>query len=345
MHPNDTVPLIEITRGAIAETIHRGAVAVVNTRGDLLYAAGNPNLTTYMRSTAKPIQLLPTIEAGALERFDLTQAEVSVMCASHNGEDFHLQTVRGILQKIGLSEAALQCGPHLPGHAPTQRAMIQRGEEPVPIHSNCSGKHTGMLTLCQIKGFPVESYLSPAHPVQQLILNTIAEVADMNRNEIGLSIDGCGVPTFALPIQKIGLLFARLAEPSRLSPERQTALNRIREAMTAYPEYMSGSGRFCAAIMRQFPGSIVLKSGAAGAYGIGLSGRGLGIGLKIEDGLAEPRYATALAALKQLGVLPAEGLDALWKQFCPPVRNFRNEIVGEIRSIFRLQKGNEIENH
>ena len=342
MHSNDTVPLIEITRGEIVETIHRGAIAIVDTQGAIQYAAGNSELTTYMRSAAKPFQLLLTIEADAIGKFNLTQAEVSVMCASHSGEDYHLEAVRSILRKIGLTEDALQCGPHLPGHGPTQREMIKRDEGPSAIHSNCSGKHTGMLTLCQIKGFPIEGYLNPMHPAQQLILQTIAEVADMGASEIGISIDGCGVPTFALPIEKIGLLFSRLADPSLFSSKRQNALNHIREAMMAYPKYMSGSGRFCAALMSEFPGKVVLKSGAAGVYGVGLPDHNLGIGLKIENGLGEPRVAAVLAVLKELELLPKAGLDRLWKQFCPPVRNYRKQIVGEIRPILASNCTNTI---
>jgi L-asparaginase II len=336
MYPTDTTPLIETTRGEIAETIHRGAIAIVDTRGNLKYSAGNPKLKTYMRSTAKPFQLLRTIESGAIEKFNLTQAEVSVMCASHSGEPYHLEAVRSILGKIGLTEDALQCGPHLPGHVPTQRQMIQRGESAMPIHSNCSGKHTGMLTLCQLNGFPIDGYLSPTHPVQKLVIQTLAEVADMEVNEIGVSIDGCGVPTFALPIQNFGVLFSRLGDPSNLPPKRQTALNKIREAMTTHPKYMSGTGRFCAALMERFPGQVVLKSGAAGAYGVGLPEHGLGIGLKVEDGLAEPRYATVLSILRRLELLPKDGLDELWNRFCPPVRNYRKEVVGEIRPVFEF---------
>ena len=162
-------------------------------------------------------------------------------------------------------------------------------------------------------------------------MQTIAEVADIESREIGISIDGCGVPTFALTIGKIGLLFSRLANPSAFSSKRENALNHIREAMMAYPKYMSGSGRFCAALMSEFPGKIVLKSGAAGVYGIGLPDHNLGIGLKIENGLGEPRYAAVLAILKQLKLLPKAGLDRLWDQFCPPVRNYRKQVVGDIR--------------
>ncbi len=336
MRPTDTTPLIEITRGDIVETIHRGAVAVVDTRGNLRYAAGNPKMVTYLRSTAKPFQLLATIEAGAIEKFNLMPAEVSVMCASHSGEDYHLEAVRRTLHRIGLTEDALQCGPHLPGHGPTQVAMLKRGEEPSAIHSNCSGKHTGMLTLCRIKGFPIDDYLNPTHPAQQLILQTIAAVADMEVGEIGISIDGCGAPVHALPVEKLALIYARLADPSLLPPQRQVALNHIRKAMMAYPRYMSGSGQFPAALMTQFPGRVVTKSGAAGAYGVGLPEHQLGIGLKIEDGLGEPRHAAVLAALNQLELLPQEGLDGLWREFCPPVTNYRKQIVGEIRSVFNL---------
>ncbi|MFP6721674.1 MAG: asparaginase [Candidatus Poribacteria bacterium] len=339
MRPLDTVPLIETTRGTITETVHRGAIAVVDTKGNLQYAAGNPELVTFMRSAAKPFQLLPTIEAQAIEKFKLKPAEISVMCASHSGEDFHLELVRQILKKTGLTEEALQCGPHLPGHMPTQLKMIRNCQEPTAIHSNCSGKHTGMLMGCQIKGFPTEGYLGLSHPIQQEILHTVAKVGEMSTNDIGVAIDGCGVPTFALPIDKIALLFSRLADPSLTTTiQRQKGLNNIRNAMIAYPKNMSGSGRFCAALMQQFPNQVVLKSGAAGVYGIGLPNQGLGIGLKIENGLGEPRYAAVLTVLRKLDLLPRDGLDRLWHQFCPSVKNYHHQTVGETRPVFQLTK-------
>ena len=337
MHSLDTVPLIEINRGTITETIHRGAIAVVNTKGNLQCAAGNPKLVTFMRSAAKPFQLLSTLESQAIKEFNLDPSEISVMCASHSGEDYHLTLVRQILKKIGLTEGALQCGPHFPGHTPTQHKMIRNCQQPTAIHSNCSGKHTGMLMGCKIKGFPIERYLDLSHPIQQGILHTLEEVGNISANDIGIAIDGCGVPTFALPIDKIALLFSRLADPILITKtQRQKGLNNIRDAMIAHPEKMSGSGRFCAALMKYFPKQIVLKSGAAGVYGIGLPNQGLGIGLKIENGLGEPRYAAVLTALRKLDILPQDGLDQLWHQFCPPVKNYRQKIVGSVQPVFEL---------
>ena len=337
MHSLDTIPLIEITRGTITETIHRGAIAVVDTKGNLQYAAGNPKLVTFMRSAAKPFQLLPTLESQAIEEFNLNPSEISVMCASHSGEGYHLELIRQILKKTGLTEETLQCGPHLPGHIPTQRDMIRSCQQPTAIHSNCSGKHTGMLMGCRIKGFPIEGYLDLSHPIQQEILHTLEEVGDMSANDIGIAIDGCAVPTFALPIDKIALLFSRLADPVLITKsQRQKGLNNIRDAMIAYPENMSGSNRFCAALMKHFPKQVVLKSGASGVYGIGLPNQGLGIGLKIENGLGEPRYAAVLTVLRKLDILPQDGLDQLWHQFCPPVKNYRQQIVGSFRPVFEL---------
>ena len=337
MRSLDTIPLIETTRGAITETIHRGAIAVVDTKGNLKHAAGNPKLVTFMRSAAKPFQLLPTLESPAIEDFNLKLSEISIMCASHSGEDYHLESVRQILKKTGFTEEALQCGPHFPGHTPTQHNMIRNYQQPTAIHSNCSGKHTGMLIGCKLKGFPIERYLDLSHPIQQEILHTLEKVSGTPSNNIETAIDGCGVPTFALPIEKIALLFSRLADPVLITnPNRQKGLKNIRNAMISHPHNMSGSGRFCAALMKIFPNQIVLKSVAAGVYGIGLPNQGLGIGLKIENGLGEPRYATVLTVLKKLNILPPDGLDQLWHQFCPPVRNHRQQTVGNIHPVFEL---------
>ena len=337
MHSLDTIPLIEVTRGSITETIHRGAIAVVDTKGNLKHAAGNPKLVTFMRSAAKPFQLLPTLESPAIEDFNLDLSEISIMCASHSGENYHLELVRQILKKTGFTEEALQCGPHFPGHIPTQHDMIRDYQQPTAIHSNCSGKHAGMLIGCRLKGFSIERYLDLSHPIQQEILHTLEKVSGTSANDIETAIDGCGVPTFALPIEKIALLFSRLADPVLIkNPQRQKGLNNIRNAMISYPQNMSGSGRFCAELMKKFPNQVVLKSGAAGVYGIGLPNQGLGIGLKIENGLGEPRYAAILAVLRKLNILPPDGLDQLWHQCCSPERNHRQQTVGNIHPIFEL---------
>jgi L-asparaginase II len=342
MQHQDTVPLVQTTRGVLVETVHRGAVAVVNTTGQILYAAGNPELKTFMRSASKPFQLLPTIEAGAIEKYDLQANEISVMCASHSGEDYHLQAVRSILRKIGLSEESLQSGPHLPGHLPTQRAMIKQDRQPCAIHSNCSGKHVGMLALCQLKGFPIDGYLELGHPAQQLILKTLAEMADTDPSEIDIGIDGCGVPTFALPIWRIGVLFACLADANPEHPHRrQQVLAQIRDAMMTEPKYMSGSGRFCAEMMTQLPGEVVMKSGAAGVYGLGLVRSGIGLAVKVENGQGEPRQTTVLETLRQLKTLGSISIrgetEALWRKFCPSIRNFHRQKVGKTELTFQLQ--------
>ncbi len=343
MQYKDTVPLVEQTRGSVVETVHRGAVAVVSADGQMLYSAGNPELKTFLRSSAKPFQLLPTIEAGAIETYDLQADEISVMCASHSGEDYHLQTVRQILSKIGLTESALESGAHLPAHLPSQRFMIQRDQKPTAIHSNCSGKHAGILALCKLKGFPTTGYLNQFHPVQQLIKQTLSEVAEVELSDVDIAVDGCGVPTFALPIWRIGLLFARLATAPVDGTFRQKALAKIRHAMITKPEYMSGTGQFSAEMMRQYPNQIVMKSGAAGVYGLGLGEVGFGLGLKVETGAGKPREITILETLRQLSqsksiTMPShlrqEFSDLIGKK---SIYNFHQKKVGQTYPVFQLQ--------
>ena len=287
---------------------------------------------------------MPTIEAGAIETYDLQADEISVMCASHSGEDYHLQTVRQILSKIGLTESDLESGAHLPAHLPSQRVMIQRDQKPTAIHSNCSGKHVGILALCKLKNFPTAGYLNQFHPVQQLIKQTLLEVAEVELSDVDIAVDGCGVPTFALPIWRIGLLFARLATAPVDGTFRQKALAKIRHAMITKPEYMSGTGQFCAKMMRQYPNQIVMKSGAAGVYGLGLGkvGFGLGLGLKVETGAGEPREITILETLRQLSsksiTMPShlrqEFSDLIGKK---SIYNFHQKKVGQTYPVFQLQ--------
>ena len=165
----DSVPLVAVTRGRQPESVHRGAVVVVDPSGRLRYAAGDQALPLYLRSSAKPLQAIPLVESGAADRFDLTERELAVICGSHSGEPMHLDAVRAILAKAGLDEGMLQCGAHPPLDAAQAAALISTGQPPAPIHNNCSGKHAGMLAACRFRDWPVDSYLDPHHPLQRNI--------------------------------------------------------------------------------------------------------------------------------------------------------------------------------
>ena len=333
----NTVPLVEVMRGSRLEVVYRGAIAVVDARGELVASAGDPNLTTFLRSSAKPFQLLPLVESGGADRFGFSDRELAVMAASHNGELFHVQTVLGILNRLGLDPSALQCGAHPPLYAPAARALEEAGQMPNALHNNCSGKHTGMLAQCLDRKLPIETYPDPQHPVQITIKQALAELAGVSPDSIGLATDGCSVPTFAIPLAATALAFARLADPAQFGEPRRAALNRIAAAMMTCPEMVGGTRRLDTDVMRAGKGRVVVKGGAEGYYGMGLLSLGLGVALKLEDGDAgRGRNAVVVEVLRQLGALDAEGLAALGHFAAGPFKNHRGLEVGQVRPCFQL---------
>lgn len=216
-------PVYEVTRGEIVESVHFGALAVVDADGRLIASRGSAEAFAYLRSTAKPFQALPLIEAGGVERFGFTQAEIALMCASHSGTDEHADVAASIQSKVDVGELDLMCGVHPPMHEPTAAKLRDAGQQPTPNRHNCSGKHSGMLALAQLNGWPVQHYIDPIHPVQQQILQTLAEMCDYPMEEVELGIDGCSVPNFALPLRAAAHGFARLCDPRGL-PEKRGGL-------------------------------------------------------------------------------------------------------------------------
>src|SRR3989442_2489230 len=204
-------PLVEVSRGGIVESVHFGAIAVVDSRGRSIASAGDPGTPVVLRSTAKPAQVLPLLDSGAADRFRFTEAEIAVMAGSHGGEPFHVLAVRAILKKIDLDETALQCGAQPPYHRPSGRALRRQGQKPSALHKNCSGKHAGMLALGGHLDAPVPAYLEPAHPVQAAIRARLETLAGLDPQSVRIATDGCSAPTFAVPLRGLALLYARLA--------------------------------------------------------------------------------------------------------------------------------------
>ncbi len=288
------LPVLEVWRGPIVECQHFGAIAVVNAQGALTHAYGNPYLVTFLRSAAKPFQLLPFVELGGVERYRLTEKELAILCASHDGTDEHLAVLAGIQEKVGIAEQDLQCGVHPPYHAPTEKVLWLRGEQPTPNRHNCSGKHTAMLALAKMLGAPKESYLEQNHPVQQFILTAFSEMVSVPVSEIILGLDGCSAPVFAVSLYHAALGFARLADPLALPEPRRSACRQIIAAMMHYPEMVSGFGTFDTCLMQAAGGSVFTKAGAEGFQGsgvlpaVGRSARG--IALKVAEGDISGRF-------------------------------------------------------
>jgi L-asparaginase II len=316
--PED-VPLAAVTRGALVESVHRGRLVVCEPDGNVLEAVGDPEAYIYARSSAKPFQGLPLVHSGAADAFGLTNRELAVVCASHNAEEPHLVAVRSILEKAGLTEDDLQSGAHPPLYEPEADKLIRSGEVPRPIHSNCSGKHAGMLAVCVHEGYETATYRDPAHPLQRHILGLIAEVCGLREDEALVASDNCGVPAFALPLRSFATGLARLATGNALPDELALAALRIGEAMREHPFMVAGSGRFDTDLMEST--DLLVKGGAEAVLAVG-SQDGWGMALKVSDGAVRAVRPAALAALGSMGVEVPEVVS--------DVRDLNGEKVGEI---------------
>jgi L-asparaginase II len=343
------LPIFELTRGRQVESIHYGALAVVDAHGRLVASFGDARAVTYLRSTAKPFQVLPFIQRGGHRHFDLTSREIALMCASHSGTDEHVQVVGAIQAKTGVQESDLMCGVHPPFHQPTAEALRRRDERPTPNRHNCSGKHTGMLACALMRELPRQDYINPGHPVQAEILQTFAEMCGIPEQQVAVGIDGCSAPNFAVPLYNAALGFARLCDPAAgdVQPEaRAGACWTIVSAMIAHPDMVGGPDSFDTQLMNTTAGRILAKGGAEGFQGLGLLpgalGAGspaLGIAVKISDGdpSSRARHAVSLEVLRQLGALAATDLETMCN-FGPtiPVYNWRKVLAGEGHPSFQL---------
>jgi L-asparaginase II len=346
------LPILSLTRGETLESIHYGAIAVVNPQNALVASYGNPEAVTFLRSSAKPFQAMPFVMHGGVEHYHLTQEELALICASHSGTDEHVAVARSIQAKTGAQESDLLCGTHALSHKPTVEAMRQRGEELTSNRHNCSGKHTGMVSFARMLGLPYHledhAYIAMDHPIQKEILQNFAEMCSLPVEQVGLGIDGCSAPNFAVPLRNAALAFSRLSDPSALDERKATACRKIFAAMTAYPNMIGGPDSFDTHLMQATHGKIVCKGGAEGyqAMGVapGAAGPGspaLGITFKISDGdyRGSARPAVALSILKQLSVITEAELDAL-KSYGPTfeIYNWRKLLVGKAEPSFSLSK-------
>ena len=322
--------LVEVTRGPVVESAHRGAVAVCNAAGELVAAWGDVERPVYARSAVKALQALPLLESGAAARYGLSPAEIALACASHTGEARHVALVSAWLARLGLSEADLECGAHAPADAAAAQALLREGQRPSALHNNCSGKHSGFLTTALHLGEPTKGYIEAVHPVQRRVAQALAEMADCAEALTPTAIDGCGIPTLALPLTGVATAMARLADPQGLSPARRQAADTIRAAIAAHPELVAGSGKLCTEVMTVAPG-VLVKAGAEGVYTAILPALGLGVALKIDDGAMRAAEVAILAVLHRLGALDAAQESVLDHRRAPAILNVAGRAVGMMR--------------
>jgi len=346
MTDNYYSPIFQTTRGSVVESVHFGAIAVVDVDGKLRAWFGNPDTTTFMRSSAKPFQALPFVASGGPQKLHLTLAEIALICASHIGMPKHIKIVKSIQAKAGISESHLQCGTHLPYHNPSREDLQKKNLDPTPNQNNCSGKHSGMLAYAKLNNWPLDSYLELSHPVQREILRTFAMLCGLEPREVLIGIDGCSTPNFAVPLRNAALGYARLCDPRDLPSEQADACRMITKAMLTHPEMVAGPEKFDTSIMELTCGKIISKGGAEGYQSIGLAPGAMGpdspafgIALKISDGGARDkvRSAVVIEILRQLGALTQEEQIAL-NDFGPKVslHNWNGIKVGEAGPCFEL---------
>lgn len=323
--------LVEVTRGPMVESRHSGTLAVIGPEGRVLLALGDIEQPVFPRSAVKALQAVPLVATGTAERYNLSDAELALACGSHSGTDWHVALARRMLARARLGETALACGAHRPIDSVASDALILAGRNPGQMHNNCSGKHAGMVLTAAHCGEPLEGYTGAGHPVQQRIKAVIEAYMGFEVGDSTCGVDGCGVPTWAVPTRGLGSAFQRLITDA--VPEYAGAMARIRAACWRHPEAVAGEGRLDTLVMRALPGQVFLKTGAEGVYCGAVKGSGVGIALKIDDGAkraAEAVISAVLAAF--VGDLAALNVNR-------QIANWRGSIVGETRLSDELRAG------
>ncbi len=337
-----TTVMVEITRGTLVESSHRGSVAVVDSDGTMVAWAGNPEERLYFRSSAKAFQGIPLVASGAADAFGFTTEELALATASHNATGRHQAVVASMLTKAGLRESDLQCGI-APPLDEDEKARVTLGLiPPTLIQCECSGKHSGMLVTCRHQGWPIEDYLEPDHPLQREIKAIVAAACGVPAETLDVATDGCSLPTFGAPLRAFATAYAVLADPDGAPWERPTAersaLRRLREAIVTHPELVSGEGEIDTTIMRVTDGAVVAKLGAEGLLCMAVPGRRLGIAISDSGGSTRSLGPAAVATLESLGLVDDDTIGTLQEELCPPVTNFAGKTVGETRSVLRLER-------
>lgn len=316
--------LVELTRGGIVESVHRGAVAVCRPSGEVTAAWGDPGRVILPRSACKMLQALPLVESGAAA--GLGTAELALACASHQGAAIHTDRVGRWLTELGLAEADLRCGPQAPFDAEAAARLARTGRAPCQIHNNCSGKHAGFLTLSRHLGAGPE-YVDPDHPVQRAVRAALTETT--GDPDLGFGVDGCSAPNFALTLRGFATALAGFARPAEaFRGARAQAAERLTAAMIAHPDLVAGEGRACTAIMRALGGAAAVKTGAEGVFAAILPGPGLGVALKIDDGAGRAAEVALAAVLARL-IPGARAALAGWLD--RPQENWRGLVTGALR--------------
>jgi len=303
--------LVEVFRGETRESFHRGVVCIVDEQGNTIAGLGDISQICYPRSTLKLFQHIPLLLSGAVEQYNITLEEIALMCGSHNGEERHWALANRILEKAGLTPNALQCGAQMPERTFDRIALYSKGKKADALHNNCSGKHAGFLLYCKFKGYDLNSYLDPDHPLQQEIKQVCADVYEYNMSDMTLGIDGCSAPVFSIPVYNQALAYKNLVSNNAKLAKYQSAFELIVRACTSHPFMLGGSKRYCTELIENAGNQVIGKTGADGVYCLGLKSKKWGISVKIDDGKMGPQYTVVQSLLSQLGMLNEQETKAL----------------------------------
>lgn len=331
--------LLEITRGQLVENVHRGDIAVVGRDGKLKYYKGDPYKVAYMRSSLKPIQALNIFLSGAVEKFNFEDDEIALMCGSHYGEDMHLKVVDKILKKMELSQSDLLCKGSYSIKEKYKKLQLKKNVKLTKAHSDCSGKHCGMLSSCLAKGYDIKNYNSMENPLQKDLKKLIADFCEIDESKIIVGKDGCGVPVHAMPLYNVALAFSKFAFTDDLDEKLKNACDRVFTSMNRYPEMVAGNDGFCTELMKHTNGKLIGKMGADGVYCVAVKGMDIGIAIKIEDGnMNRAVPPVVMRCLEDLNILTTSEMEALQKFRHEHLKNSLGEETGKVNPVFHLNE-------
>jgi len=334
--------LVEVTRGKMVESRHRGSAVIVDAGGAVVAHWGDHTQPVYPRSAIKPLQAIPLVETGAAEAFGLGDPEIALACASHGGEPRHTEAVERWLATVGLGIDDLECGAQWPNHEDTGRALAKAGETPSALHNNCSGKHAGFLATAVHMEEKTAGYVRFEHPVQQRILGTLEAMCGLGLGDAPRGIDGCAIPTIAIPLENLAYGMARFGAPDDLPPARAAACRRIADAVAAQPFMVAGTGRYCTDVIQVTGRAVLVKTGAEGVFCASLPEYRLGVALKCDDGAKRAAEVMMSAVLRHIGVLTRDMEAKLADWIAIPVTNRNGAHVGDVRATDAITGGSII---
>ncbi|HCS20157.1 MAG TPA: hypothetical protein DIW47_06275 [Bacteroidetes bacterium] len=323
--------LVEIYRGEVLESFHRGVVCIVDRDENVVYSEGNIHQLCYPRSALKFFQQIPMLMSGAAEAFGFSMEEIAIMCGSHNGEEKHVEVVNAILNKIGLNSSDLLCGAQYPSDKRSANRLIAKGEKPGAIHNNCSGKHAGFLAYSVFLGADVKSYLEAHHPTQKEIRRIASHFHSMDEAAMQVALDGCSAPIYAIPVYNQALAYMRLVDPDFGDTALRKASNQVVQAAREFPFMIAGSGRYCSDLIQTCADELIGKTGAEGIYSLAFHKEIFGACIKIDDGKMLPQYNVAQKLVEQSGLFSKSALAPLHHYMEEPLRNFNNWETGTIK--------------